>query len=114
MSEQELDGADIGARLQEVDRKSVPKRVRRDWLGDSGAPASCFACHLHSPPGHRVARMVAREQPFLRPRNPPIGAQAVQQFGRQHHVAVFLALALLHADDHAPAIDRGGLQVDRL
>ena len=39
-------------------------------------------------------------------------AQDLQQFGRQHHVAILLAFALIDADDHALAVDIGGLQAN--
>src|SRR5271165_5809664 len=32
--------------------------------------------------------------------------------GREHHVAILPHLALLHTDDHAPALDRGGFEVN--
>src|SRR5271165_280940 len=32
--------------------------------------------------------------------------------GREHHVAILPPLALLHTDDHAPALDRGGFEVN--
>src|SRR5262249_47433634 len=35
----------------------------------------------------------------------PPGAQQFEQMRRQHHVAVFVALALLHTDEHALAVD---------
>ena len=61
------------------------------------------------PPEYRPGR--ATGLGFVRP--PPV-AQDFQQLGGEHHVPVFLSLALLHANDHALAVDVGGLQADGL
>src|SRR6266851_4323303 len=37
MPQQDLDGAQIGARLEQMGRKAVAQRMRRDLLGDSSA-----------------------------------------------------------------------------
>ena len=39
MAEQQLNGPDIGARFQQMNRKSVSKQVRSNWLADTGEPA---------------------------------------------------------------------------
>ena len=62
----------------------------------------------------RLHRIAAREQPALRPRRPPPGAQQLEQLRRQHDVAVLAALALLDADHHALAVDVGDLERDDL
>ena len=41
-------------------------------------------------------------------------AKDFQQLGGEHDVPVFLSLALLDANDHALAVDVGGLQADDL
>ena len=56
---------------------------------------------------------IAGEEPRLGPAHAPPVAQDLQQLGRQHHVAVLLAFALLDADDHPLAVDVGGLQMNR-
>ena len=68
----------------------------------------------HRIPGDRLAGTIAGEEPRLWPAHLPIVAQDLQELGRQHHVAVFLAFALLDADDHSLAVDVGGLQLNRL
>ena len=42
----------------------------------------------------------------------PIVPEHGQQFGRQHDIAIFAAFALVNPNDHALAIDRGGLEAD--
>ena len=42
----------------------------------------------------------------------PVVPQQREQTGRQHHVAVFAALALLDPDDHTPAVDGAGSEPD--
>ena len=42
----------------------------------------------------------------------PIVPEHIEQLGRQHDIAVFPAFALLNPDDHALAVDRGGLEAD--
>ena len=59
---------------------------------------------------HWLHRIATRKQPALGSRRPPPGTQQVQQVRRQHHVAVFAAFALLHADQHTFAVDVGDLE----
>ena len=43
MAEQQLDGADIGAGFQQMDREGVPHGMRRDRLADAGELAGLLA-----------------------------------------------------------------------
>ena len=43
---------------------------------------------------------------------PPIVPEHGQQFGRQHDIAIFVALALVNPNDHALAINRSGFEAD--
>src|SRR3954453_18713088 len=63
---------------------------------------------------HRLHAVAPWEQPALRPRRPPPGAQQFEQMRRQHHVAVFAAFALIDANDHALAVDVADLERDHL
>ena len=58
----------------------------------------------------RSARDGAREQPMGRAHAAPVGAQLLQQPGREWHVAVLASLALLDPQEHAPGIDVGHAQ----
>ena len=113
MAEQQLDGAQIGAGFQQVNGEGVAQGVRRDRPGDARPLARLAAGGLHGEPRNRLAGPVAREQPGLRMRLFPVVPQDVQQPRREHDVTVLLAFAGLHPDDHAPAVDRAGLQRDR-
>src|SRR6516225_1941951 len=48
----------------------------------------------------------------LWPRDPPVAAQRVEQFRREHDVAVFAAFALGHPDHHPLVVERAGLQAN--
>ena len=54
------------------------------------------------------------KQSALWPRRLPPGAQQCKEVRRQHHVAVFVALALFDANDHALAVDVADLELDDL
>ena len=115
MAEQQLNGAHVGAGFQQMDRECVAQRMRRDRLGDAGSadapfgrPASTASLVIgfsgrspgnsHSSGSHGA---------------PPV-AQRLQQLGREHDVAVLLALALLDTHHHALAVDLAGLQANGL
>jgi len=53
----------------------------------------------------RPLLIAAGKKPMLRPGEPPIGAQDLQELRREHDVAVLAALALLDPDHHPPAIN---------
>ena len=113
MTKQQLDRAEIGAGLQQVNRKRVAQGMRRDRLADA-------ALRPHVPTGvidggwrDRLAGPVTGKQPLSGMGALPIVPQDGPAAGRQHDVAIFPAFALLDADDHALAVDRRGLQADR-
>ena len=60
----------------------------------------------------RIDPALSGKQPALWSGCLPPGAQQREQMRRQHDVAVFAALALLDADDHALAVDVADLQRD--
>ncbi len=47
--EEQLDGAQIGARFQQVCCETVPHRVRPDVFGESGAKRSARVKHFETP-----------------------------------------------------------------
>jgi len=61
--------------------------------------------------GDRSAE-IPGEKPLLGPHDPPIVSERVEQFGREHDVAVFVALALGHADHHPLVVERAGFQAN--
>src|SRR5260370_41618948 len=88
--------------------------MRRNRLADAGEPASLLAGQFDRASVDRRAEHITLEKPPLRPPGPPVTAQRLQQFGREHHVAILLAPALFDTDDHALTIDIRGLQVNGL
>lgn len=113
MTKQQLNGADVGAGLQQMDSERVSQTMGRDGLGQSGETSRLLAGMPHGIPGDRLTGMIARKEPLLWPARLPVAAQGVQQLGREHHVAVFLPFALLHANHHSLTVDGRGLQVNR-
>jgi len=113
VTKQQLNGAHVGAGFQQMDSEGVPQTMGRDGLGQSGETARLLAGLPHSVPGDRLTGMIAREEPLLWPPRLPVLAQEVQELGREHHVAVLLPFALLHAHDHSLAVYGSGLQVNR-
>ena len=61
--------------------------------------------------GDRSAE-IPGEEPLLRSPDPPIVTQRVEQFRREHDVAILAALALGHPDHHPLVVERGGLQTN--
>jgi hypothetical protein len=59
-----------------------------------------------------VRKVSATEEPLLRPHDPPVIAQHVEQLRRQHDVAVFAPLALGYPDYHPLVVERAGLQAN--
>src|ERR1700721_2723144 len=103
MAEQELNGANICTLLQEMYGEGMAQRMRRDGFGNLTSGVGFLTCLLHRIPGDVPAWPFAHKEPVLRSFHTPPTPQDLQQFGRQHYVAIFLALALLDAQDHALA-----------
>src|SRR5205809_8148082 len=92
--------------------ESVPHGMGRDGLGNATTSPRFLTGPFYGFAVDVTARNIAGTQPRLGlHRSPPV-PQAFQQLGGEHDVAVFLPLALLHADDHALAIDIDGLQAN--
>src|SRR5271154_2508758 len=114
VAEQDLDHPDIDVLFEQMRCKAVPQRMRGHTLGNLGhvgrgvAGAGELACR------HRGDRVLAREQPALRPRNTIPVAQKFEQHRGKHRVAVLAAFALVDAQHHAFGIDIGYLQGDDL
>src|SRR5260370_34487648 len=61
-----------------------------------------------------LARHVAWKEPVLWLLHSPPSTQDLQEFRREHHIPIFLSFALLHAQDHALAVDRERCERDGL
>ena len=115
MTEQDLDHSDVDVLLQQMRCKAVSQAcagvtrlVISAMLGGGVAGARELACR------HRADRVLAREQPALRPRKAIPVAQKLEQHGGKHRIAILAALALLDAQHHAFGVDIGDLQRDDL
>ena len=108
VAEQSLDHPDIDTAIIEVRGKAVPKRVQVDGLRDAGGIGG-FVEQPGELPGRQMQPLAATgKQPalghgyaeviFVRAQRPPF-LQQRKRLGRQHDESVFLALALLDAND---------------
>jgi hypothetical protein len=79
MPEQQLDGPQVGAALEQVDRKGMTQRVRRDRLGGAALAPHDPADVLDSSGRDRLPGHVAGEQPVPWPGDTPVAAQQIQQ-----------------------------------
>src|SRR6266849_1557891 len=61
--------------------------MRADGFGDAGAKARLSAGMLDGVRGDRLVE-IPGEEPLLRPHDPPIITQRVEQFRREHDIAV--------------------------
>ena len=68
MTEQQLNGAQIGARFEQMDGECMPQRMRRDRLRKSGQAMCLLASCFDGIFCDRVAGVGAREEPLLRAR----------------------------------------------
>ena len=114
MPEQDLNDPDIGVRFQEMRGEAVPQRVQRCGFADPGHVFGRGEGAVELPRRDRVDPGFAGKQPALRPRLAPVGAQELQQPGRQHDLAVLLPLALFDMDQHPVTVDVADLEVTDL
>ena len=78
----------------------------RNRLGNLGSPTGLPASLVDGVGRDRASRATAGEEPGPGSAHPPPVAQDLEQFRGEHHVAVFLPLPLLDAQDHPLAVDR--------
>ena len=67
VAQEHLDHADVDLLLQQVGREAVPERVQRDRLIDAGRHLGAIKGASQLARGQRIDRVLAREQPALRP-----------------------------------------------
>ena len=75
MPEQELNCAEVSARLEEMDRERRAQRMRRDRLGNARPSARLVACALDRTAADRGARPRPGEEPVRGPVDLPLRAQ---------------------------------------
>ena len=115
MAQQDLDGPQVGAGLEQVGREAVAQGVDGDVLVQAGGLAGTVAdLAVRSPVVMGRSGVGAGEEEVTGPDGLPVGAEDLQQPRREHDVAILLALALADADDHALAVDVGDAQAGDL
>ena len=117
MSQQHLDGAQVGTGFEQMRGKAVAQSVGMDALV---LKAGAFGGLLTGVPenlgGDRMTRgmpSVAGEQPIggLAFQPAPVDAQGIEQLGAEHDITVLASLASPDMNDHALAVDIADLQV---
>ena len=112
MTEQQLNGADVDPLFQQVNGKSVSKRMRRDGLRDLANTTGLLALKVNRVSCDVLPREVSWEEPVLGLFDSPPSTQDLQEFRRKHNVPVLLPFTLLDPDSHALAVDRGRCKCD--
>src|SRR5215469_9044169 len=109
VSEPDLDGAQVGSRVQQMGGTTVPETVWRQVFADAGLLGGLATSQPDDVGGDgdvgAFAGDGAGKQVGLGLPPAPVEAQAFQQFRTQGHIAVAAALALVNADDHALTVD---------
>jgi hypothetical protein len=95
MAKEQLNGPQVGACFEEVNREGMAERMRADGFGNSGAKARLSAGMLNGVRGDRLVEIPGKE-PLLWSYDPPIVTQRIEQLRREHDVAILAALALGH------------------
>jgi hypothetical protein len=83
-----------------------------DRFGQAAAPVGLLAGVRDGHRGNVTAGLIPGKEPALGSGHALPSAQHVQQLGREHHVAIFLAL--FDSDDHPLAVDVGDFEPDGL
>lgn len=112
MAEQELNAAQIGARINQMGSEGVPQHMRAERLPDTQLLAQLLTDNTRWCSLQLLSCAPAGKEPVLGLAPSPVVAQNLQQLRRQHHLARELALA--NVDDHPLAVDVGDLTIERL
>ena len=111
MTEQDLNGPQIGAGFQQVSRKAMSERVHSDVLVQPRGETRRLAGFIHRLVGERPTVDISWEEPgaglvdLAAPVSFPVFPEQSQQPRREHDVAILGPLGLTDANDHALAID---------
>src|ERR1019366_2040133 len=119
MAYQDLNGAQIRARLEKMRGEAVTQRVGMDLFLDARTLDSFLA---RVPRCFRIDGLitvvptVAWKQPFagLSRQAAPVLTQFFQQFWAEHHISVNASLAALNVNHHPLAVDVTDFQVCQL
>src|ERR1700704_2003498 len=86
--------------------------MRPDWFADTALLAHLPAGTIDAERRDRLAGPATGKQPLSGMGALPVAPEHIEEFWWQHDIAVFPAFALLDADDHALAVDRGRCEAD--
>ena len=111
MTQKDLDSPQVCAGFKQVGGETVAHGVSGDPLVQPGGLAGTLANLVDAPGSNGLAGNGAREENALWADSFPIGAKDLQQPWRKHDVTILPTLALADSDNHALAVDVGGLQL---
>src|SRR5712692_5579528 len=94
MSQQDLNGPQVGTGFEQVGRETVAQGTNGDVLGQAGGLARPEADFPYASGGNGSAGDGAGEEDLAGPSSFPISAEDLQQPRGEHDVAVLLPLAL--------------------
>ena len=112
MAEQQLDGTQVGAGFQQMNRERVAQRMRGNRFVDAAQQPYLTAGPVDGERRDRLAGFAAGKQPLSGTGTLPVVPEYIEELGRQHDIAVCAAFALLNPNDHAFAVDRGGFETN--
>jgi hypothetical protein len=113
VSQQTLQGCQVGARLQHVGGVAVPQRMDGRGFGQSRHDQRLTDSPLQDRPVQRFALTVGKEI-IVRPVNAPVGPQLLEQTVRQGHTAILATLAAAHPQQTTSAVDVGQTKLHHL
>ena len=106
MTEQQLDGAKIGAGFEQMGGKAVPQSVRMNVISEACSCRGCSASlpdHFGSDRSFAGVPAIAGKQPQFRwmAKSAQVTLQFLQQFRAEHDIAVLTALPAFDVNDHS-------------
>src|SRR5262249_28223161 len=107
-AQEHLDDPDIDILFKEMGRKAMPQRVHGDGLADLRQLGRGMAGAVELPRGQGIDRVLAWEEPGLRPADAPPLPQDVEQHRGEHGMAVSSA-----ARYRTTLLERSGLCLAR-
>ena len=110
MPQQNLDGAQVGPRLEQVRGEAMPQHMRADGFAETGLAGKFLADLLDPRRPQPSAGFAPGEQQRPRLAAAPIDAQQLEKLGREHHLARLLSFAAANLNDHPLAVDVAAFQ----
>lgn len=114
MAEQQLDGAQIGAGLQQMNGERMPQRMRSDRFAATRLLKHLPPCDLDGTRRDMLLGPITWKQPFFWMGLLPVGPVKASAASARASRTVFPAFARLHPNDHPLAVDCGRLLGNRL